>query len=76
MQDGAYNDVLLWHYSRLPEIFGAGRGFIVKTEAELDEALAEAKKWEKSFCLLDVQLDPQDRSPALERLAERLALRL
>jgi len=76
MQDGAYNDVLLWHYSRLPEIFGAGRGFVVKTEAELDNALAEAKKWEKSFCLLDVQLDPRDRSPALERLAERLALRL
>jgi indolepyruvate decarboxylase len=76
MQDGAYNDVLLWHYSRLPEIFGAGRGFVVKTEVELDNALAEAKKWEKSFCLLDVQLDPRDRSPALERLAERLALRL
>jgi len=26
MQDGAYNDVLLWHYSRLPEIFARDAG--------------------------------------------------
>jgi TPP-dependent 2-oxoacid decarboxylase len=76
MQDGAYNDVLLWHYSKLPEIFGDGRGFVVKTEAQLEEALLAARRWTKSFCLLDVQLDPNDRSPALQRLAERLALRL
>ena len=76
MQDGPYNDVVLWQYSRLPEIFGAGRGFVVKTESELDDALNEAGKWTKSFCLLDVQLDPQDRSPALQRLADRMARRL
>jgi TPP-dependent 2-oxoacid decarboxylase len=76
MQDGAYNDVLLWHYSRLPEMLGSGRGFLVKTEIELDRALEEAKKCDHCFCLLDVQLDPQDRSPALQRLAERLALRV
>lgn len=76
MQDGTYNDVRLWHYSRLPEIFGAGLGFVIETEAQLDHALSESKKWEKGFCLLDVQLDPNDRSPALQRLAERLALRL
>ncbi|EEF61750.1 alpha-keto acid decarboxylase family protein [Pedosphaera parvula] len=74
MQDGAYNDVLLWHYSKLPEVLGAGKGFLVKTEGELDKALEEAKKCEHTFCLLDVQLDPADRSPALQRLAERLAL--
>ena len=76
MQDGSYNDVLLWHYSKLPELLGAGRGFKVETEAELEAALHAAKKCDQTFCLLDVQLDPQDRSPALQRLAERLALRL
>ncbi|MDB6018505.1 MAG: indole-3-pyruvate decarboxylase [Pedosphaera sp.] len=76
MQDGAYNDVLLWHYSKLTEVFGAGHGFVVKTEAQLNEALLASRKWTKSFCLLDVQLDPHDRSPALQRLADRLALRL
>ena len=76
IQDGPYNDVPLWQYSRLPEIFGAGRGFVARTEAQLDEALAAAAKWTKSFCLIEVQLEPLDRSPALERLAARLALNL
>jgi len=73
MQDGAYNDVVPWQYHRLPEIFGVGRGFLIRTEAELDEALAAARQHTKSFCLLEVRLDPNDRSPALQRLAERLA---
>jgi indolepyruvate decarboxylase len=76
MQDGPYNDVWPWHYSRLPEILGAGRGWVVETEEELDLAFREAIKWTKSFSLLDVRLPPLDRSPALERLAARLAKRL
>jgi len=76
MQDGAYNDVQLWHYSRLPALLGTGRGFVVKTESELDEALEQAGKCTDTYCLLDVQLDPADRSPALQRLADRLARRL
>jgi TPP-dependent 2-oxoacid decarboxylase len=76
MQDGPYNDVWPWQYHRLPEILGAGRGFVVETEVELDCALAEAERWTKSFCLLEVRLAPLDRSPALDRLAARLAKRL
>jgi TPP-dependent 2-oxoacid decarboxylase len=76
MQDGPYNDVWPWRYSRVPEILGAGRGFIVETEAELDRALLEAERWTKSFCLIEVRLAQLDRSPALDRLAARLAKRL
>ena len=76
MQDGPYNDVWPWQYHRLPEILGAGRGFVVETEEELDRALLEAEQWTKSFCLLEVRLAPLDRSPALDRLAARLAKRL
>jgi TPP-dependent 2-oxoacid decarboxylase len=76
MQDGAYNDVPLWKYSRLSEVLGAGRGCVVRTETELDEALVAAAKWTKSFFLIEVQLEPLDRSPAMERLAARLAMRL
>jgi indolepyruvate decarboxylase len=76
MQDGPYNDVWPWAYHRLPEILGAGRGFVVETEQELDHALTEAEHWTKSFCLLEVRLAPLDRSPALDRLASRLAKRL
>ena len=55
---------------------GAGRGWRVETEQELDRALGEARDYRDSFCLLDVCLPALDRSPALDRLASRLAKRL
>jgi TPP-dependent 2-oxoacid decarboxylase len=76
MQDGPYNDVWPWHYSRLPEVLGTGKGFLVRTEAELDRALNEAAEHTSSFCIIEVQLAKLDRSPALDRLAARLAKRL
>ena len=76
MQDGPYNDVLPWNYHRLPELLGAGRGFLVETEQELDAALNAAREHKKEFCLIEVRLDPTDRSPALQRLAGRLAARI
>ena len=76
MQDGPYNDVLPWNYSRIPEVLGSGRGFVVETEEQLDQALFAAERHTEGFCLLDVRLDPRDRSPALQRLAERLAQKL
>jgi indolepyruvate decarboxylase len=76
MQDGPYNDLWPWKYHRLPEILGAGRGFVVETEAELDKALREAERYTKSFCLLEARLERFDRSPALNRLAARLARRV
>jgi indolepyruvate decarboxylase len=76
MQDGPYNDVARWNYSRVPDVLGAGRGFVVDTEEQLDQALFAAERHSDSFCLLDVQLDPLDRSPAMERLSARLAKKL
>ncbi len=73
MQDGPYNDVWPLHYSRFPDVIGAGRGFIIDTEQELDRALHQAANWKESFCILDVHLPSLDRSPALDRLAARLA---
>jgi TPP-dependent 2-oxoacid decarboxylase len=76
IQDGPYNDVSRWIYHRVPELLGAGRGFLVETEAELDSALVEAREYRRGFCILDVKLGMLDRSPALERLARRLAQNL
>lgn len=76
MQDGPYNDVWPWEYHRLPEVLGAGHGFLVRTESELDAALTEAQRRTDNFCLLDVRLAQLDRSPALDRLAARLAKRI
>jgi indolepyruvate decarboxylase len=76
MQDGPYNDLLEWNYARVPDVLGVGRGFVVETEQQLDRALIEADRHTDAFCILDVHLDPLDRSPALERLAKRLAKKL
>jgi len=74
--DGPFNDLWPWNYSRIHEVLGAGLSFEVETEEELDVALRTAEQHVESFCLLDVHLDPLDRSPALDRLAKRLAKRL
>ena len=69
MQDGPYNDVWPLNYSKLPEVIGAGHGFVVDTEADLESALKEALNNEASFSILDVHLSPLDRSPALDGFA-------
>lgn len=76
MQDGPYNDVQLWQFHRVPEVVGGGRGFLVRTESELDEALTAAAKNKDSFSLINVLLDPNDHSPALQRLTERLGKKI
>jgi indolepyruvate decarboxylase len=76
IHEGPFNDVLRWNYHRLPEVLGAGRGFLVRTDRELDDALNYAQTHRGEFCLLDVHLDPLDHSAALERLTERLSKRI
>ncbi|MBU6399234.1 MAG: alpha-keto acid decarboxylase family protein [Verrucomicrobia bacterium] len=76
MQDGPYNDVLDWAYSRVPAVLGAGRGFVVESGDDLEHALAEAQRLTDTFSIFDVRLDPHDHSPAMQRLAGRLAKQL
>jgi indolepyruvate decarboxylase len=73
IHEGPYNDLWPMNYHRLPELLGAGRGFVVETERDFDAALTAAEQHTESFSLLEVRLDALDRSPALSRLAERLA---
>ena len=71
--DGPFNDIQDWAYHKIPEVVGAGLGLEVRTVGELDGALEAALENVESFSLLNVHLDPYDRSPALERLAQRLS---
>ena len=71
--EGSFNDIHEWKFHKIPEVLGAGKGWEVRTEGELDAALAEAVANTTSFSLLNVHLDKMDRSPALERLATRLS---
>jgi indolepyruvate decarboxylase len=72
MLDGPFNDVLPWHYTRMTDLLGAGKGFIVDTEDQLDAALEAARAYTDSFALLDVHLGKHDISPALKRLTATL----
>ena len=76
MLDGRFNDIHPWKFSRIPEILGAGKGFDVHTEEELETALLEAREHLDSFCILDIHLDQGDRSQALERLTSALRKRV
>ena len=72
MLDGPFNDIHVWHYAKLPDVLGAGRGFDVRTEEELDRALADAFANTDSFSIIDVRLARDDISPALRRLTAAL----
>jgi TPP-dependent 2-oxoacid decarboxylase len=76
MLDGEFNNLLNWQYSRIPEVLGAGRGFEIHTEDELAAALLESRSHLKSFCILDVHLDPHDMSAALRRMTQELGQRV
>ncbi len=74
--EGSFNDIHSWAFHKVPEVLGAGLGLEVRTEEELDQALETAMAYRDGFSLLNVHLDPMDRSPALERLAKRLSERV
>ena len=71
--EGSFNDIRDWAYHKVPEVIGGGLGIEVRTVGELDAALKVAMANTAGYSLLNVHLDPYDRSPALERLANRLS---
>lgn len=76
IQEGPFNDIQNWNYHRMPELLGAGWGFEVQTEGDLEKAFRAALANVDSFSILNVHLEKLDVSPALKRLAARLAERL
>ncbi len=71
--DGPFNDIYDWQYHRITDVLGAGQGFEVSTEAELEQALNAALENTEQFSLLNVHLSVDDHSQALNRLSKRLA---
>jgi indolepyruvate decarboxylase len=71
-----YNDIHPWKYSRLPEVYGGGKGYEVRTEAELVRAVDAAWEDRSGVSLIHVHLDRDDCSPTLSRMAARLSQRV
>lgn len=70
--EGEFNDILDWKYSKLPDVLGGGKGVFVKTEEEFEKALQNAFETRRTFHLIEVELERDDLSPALQRFSQAL----
>jgi indolepyruvate decarboxylase len=69
--DGSFNDIHRWEYHKIVEMIG-GKGVIVKTEQELEEAVKNALD-SKVIFVINVVLEKKDVSDALKRMTEGLS---
>ncbi len=76
IMEGPFNDIHDWRYEKICELIGGGVGYLVRTHGELVRALSAALADRSQVHVLNVLLDPADRSPGMVRLARRLAKRL
>jgi indolepyruvate decarboxylase len=73
--DGPWNDVQGWNYHLIPQVINGGKGYVVSTEEELDETLKEVLS-ENYLSIINVKFDKNDRSPAMNRFAQKFKKRL
>ena len=74
--DGPFNNLYCWKYSKITEIIGKGKSYIVETEKQLETALSNANKNPKEYSLIEVRLDRWDSSDALARLTNTFGKKL
>jgi indolepyruvate decarboxylase len=71
-----YNEIHPWFYHKLPEVYGGGKGHLVKTEGQFETALKEAWQDRTQLHIINAKLAEDDASATLLRLAERLGARV
>ncbi len=71
--DWKFNEIHVWQFHKLPEIYGDGKGYFVDTEEGFREALERA--WNDRSCaqIIHARLAEGDASQTLRRLAERMS---
>ena len=75
MLPGRFNELQQWNFDKIPNIIGGGHGFLVNTEDQFDDSFSKALEIRDGPSILDVRLDQNDKSPALDRLTQGLAKR-
>lgn len=73
ISDGPFNDLQRWDYARLPEVFGGGYGCKVRTEEELEAALAEAQQRPNEVVFVEVVLDKWDSPESMTKAGAAMA---
>ncbi len=78
LQEGEwkYNEIHVWNYHKLPEVYGGGCGHRVTTEGEFAKALEQAWQDRTQLHIISARLAEGDASATLLRLAERLGARV
>jgi indolepyruvate decarboxylase len=74
--EGPFNDVHEWRYERICDMIGGGAGTRIATQGEFERGLTAALDDSSRLHVMNVLLDPADRSAGMVRLAHRLAKRL
>jgi len=74
--EGPFNDVHEWRYERICDMIGGGVGTRITTQGEFERGLAFALADPSRLHVMNVLLDPADRSAGMVRLAHRLAKRV
>ncbi len=72
-EDGPYNDIQMWQYSKLPGIFDKSSfviGLRVTTEEELEQAVKTVIAEKDKLILIEAYIPGRDCSKGLERLGE------
>jgi indolepyruvate decarboxylase len=75
MLNGDFNDLQPWNYSNIPQVIGGGQGFHVETEDQFNYAISDAFSHSSMYSVIDVRLERNDKSPALDRLTTNVAKR-
>lgn len=69
--DGKFNDIHMWNYTKISDLFGYGKAVRVTTKGQLDEALKEAAGY-KQLYLIEVAIPRDDCSDSLKRMGKAL----
>ena len=76
IMEGPFNDIPEWRYEKVCDMIGGGIGHKAGTFGEYVTALDQAMADTTQLHVVNVLLDPKDRSTAMTRVAQRLAKRL
>jgi len=70
--EGKFNNLNQWNYEKILDVFGKGKGFLVKTEEDLEEFTNKALDL-KETVVLNIILNRRDSSDSLKRVTEFLS---
>jgi indolepyruvate decarboxylase len=73
--DGEFNDIQNWNYHKIVDVINGGKGYLVRTEGDLDNAIKESLL-NKQASVIEILLEKKDTTPALKRMVKNLSSKI